>query len=230
MEAVMHAMPSIGAARRCVAVLLVAAGAVCGGAAAEEGPAPATEVQDAAGLDARLAGLRPQVCSRDEVLCRHLKAFANAIPPCFRQGEQLSVGPAYIITADANVAPVEYISIRSQRVRDVTLVQSQHVYTENAEEKQSAEDLVQSIRADSIDPANGLYRYLDSRSAEVPELLAQKEGRTLVVRREGPTLYLRQAGKLLYVAVPDAIVGGTSQSDRIEGIVFAVLPAPASCQ
>lgn len=196
--------------------------------ARESGPA---EVQDEAGLDALINAVRPAVCAQDEVLCRHLKAFSSAVPPCFPQGERLTVGHASVIAADATVTPAEYFALRVERVRDVMLVRSQHVYSENEEEKQAAEDLVHAIRADAIDPDNGLYRYLESRSAEIPQLLAQREQRALVVRREGPALYLRQAGKLVYAAVPDATIGlpGKAQG-TVEGLLFAVLPAVASCQ
>lgn len=187
-------------------------------------------VEDETGLDAQLAALRPVVCSADPVLCRHLKAFAAAMPPCFLQGEQLSVGHAQIIDRDGRITSAEYFAVRALRVRDVTLMQAQHVYSENAQEKQAAEDLVHAVRAGSIDPANPLHQYLESRSGEIPQLLAQREERALVVRQEGPALYLRQAGKLLFVAVPDAVVTPDPGAAPLEGMLFAVLPATASCQ
>ena len=211
------------------AAVLLAGPAWSQAARAEAAPLVLPEDDDA-GLDARLAGLRAGACASDEALCRELEAFAAARPPCFHEGDQLTVGRAYIIAADGAVRPLEYLALEVQRVRDVTLVRMQQVFSENAEEKRAAEDLVQSLRGGAVDPANALYRYLVGREQEVPELLGRQEGRSLVVRREGPSLYLRQAGKLLYAALPDAVVGGTARSDRMEGLVFAVLPAPASCQ
>jgi len=211
-----------------VALCTAAAGWPQGAADPDTAPSPA--VEDEAGLDAHLAALKPAVCASDQSLCRHFKAFAAAMPPCFAQGEHLTVGHAQVIARDGTIAPAEYFAVRAQRARDVILLQTQHVYSENAEEKQAAEDLVLAVRSGSIDPANPLYRYLEGRSGEVPQLLAQRDGRTLVVRHEGPALYLRQAGKLLYVAVPDAVVSPNPQTTPLEGLLFAVLPATASCQ
>jgi hypothetical protein len=190
----------------------------------------AQTAEEEVSVDAQLEALRPAVCAADESLCRHLKAFANGVPPCFGQGDQFTAGHAYLIAEDGTITPAEYYALSIQRVRDVTLVQAQHVYSENAEEEQAAEDLVQSIREGTIDPANALYQYLERRRTDVPELLAEREQRALVVRREGPTLYLRQAGKLVYVATPEASVTVEGTGDRLEGFLFAVLPARSSCQ
>jgi hypothetical protein len=185
---------------------------------------------DETGVDAQLDALRPSVCAADENLCRHLKAFANGIPPCFAQGAQFTAGHAYLIADDGTITPAEYYAVSTQRVRDVTLVQAQHVYSENADEKQAAENLVQSIRAGTVDPSNPLFQYLERRRGEIPELMAEREERGLIVRREGPTLYLRQAGKLLYAAIPDARVTNEGSGEQLEGLLFAVLPARSSCQ
>jgi hypothetical protein len=212
------------------AALLCAASLVTPAHAAEDEMPQVGAVPDESGLDAHLAALRPAICASDELLCRHLKAFANGIPPCFPQGQRLTVGQAQVIADDGAVTASEYFAVRVERVREVTLVQSQHVYSENAEEKQAAEELVQSLKSGVIDPGNALYRYLESRNAEVPQLLAQVERRALVVRSEGPALYLRQAGKLLFAAMPDATISVAGQPEGPPGVLFAVLPAAASCE
>jgi hypothetical protein len=206
----------------CVLVLLAALPA-----RAEETPGQAP---DEPGVDAQLDGLREGVCRADEALCRHVKAFGSAVAPCFPQGDRLSVGQAWLVSEQGDVLPVEYFALHVQRVRDVTLIQSQHVYSENDEEKQAAEDMVAGVRSGKIDPGNALYRYLEGHRADVPQLMAEREGRSLVVRREGPALYLRQAGKVLYVASPGAILSAPGPSGSREGMLFAVLPALASCQ
>jgi hypothetical protein len=194
--------------------------------AQEAPPAP----DDEATLDSRLAALRSKVCEADPELCRDLKAFATANVPCLPQGERLAVGHARLIADDGSVTPAEYFVVRTQRVRDVTLVQSQHIYSENEEEKQAAEALIVSLKAGAADPDNQLFRYLQTRRTEVPELMAQRESRALVVRGEGPTLYLRQAGKLVYAAMPRGRFSSPRQEQARGEILFATLPAPASCQ
>jgi hypothetical protein len=196
------------------------------GAAQEMAPV----ADDEAALDRQLAALRAKVCEADAALCRELKAFASAIPPCLPQGEQLTVGPARLIDEDGAVAPAEYFVLRTQRVRDVTLVQTQHVYSENDEEKQAAEALVLAIKAGTPQPDNLLYRYVQAQRDQVPELMAQREARALVVRSDGPTIYLRQAGKLLFAALPGARLVAQGQEQGRAGVLFATLPAPASCQ
>jgi hypothetical protein len=216
--------------RRMLAAALLCVLALVAPAHGQDEGRPAGAVEDESSLDAYLAGLRQAVCASDEQLCRHLKAFANAIPPCFPQGQGLTVGHAQVITDDGAVTPSEYFAVRVERVRDVTLVQSHHVYSENAEEKQAAEDLVQSLKSGAIDQDNALYRYLESRNAQVPQLLAQVEQRALVVRSEGPVLYLRQAGKLLFAAMPNATVTVAGKPEGPPGVLFAVMQAAASCQ
>ena len=219
-----------GRLRRALTAALVCAAALVAPAHAQDEGTPGGRVEDGSSLDAHLAGLREAVCASDDQLCRHLKAFANAIPPCFPQGQGLTVGHAWVIADDGAVTPSEYFALRVERVRDVTLVQSQHVYSENAEEKQAAEDLVQSLKSGAIDHDNPLYRYLESRKAEVPQLLAQTEQRALVVRSEGPVLYVRQAGKLLFAAMPNATVAVAGQPQGPPGVLFAAMQAAASCQ
>jgi hypothetical protein len=60
--------------------------------------------------------------------------------------------------------------------------------------------------------------------------MAQREVRALVVRSDGPTVYLRQAGKLLFAALPAGRFSGPGQAQARTGLLFATLPAPASCQ
>jgi hypothetical protein len=216
--------------RSWLAGLLLFAAALASGAATAQDSEPAPAAEGESTVDAQLDALKPGVCAANEDLCRHFKAFVTGVAPCLAQGEQFTAGHAYLIADDGTITPAEYYAVNTQRVRDVTLIQAQHVYSENAQEKQAAEDLVQSIRSGAVDPGNPLYQYLQRRRAEIPELLAEREQRTLVVRREGPTLYLRQAGKLLYAAMPDARVTIEATGDRLEGLLFAVLPARSSCQ
>jgi hypothetical protein len=191
---------------------------------------PAPQADDEAALDARLAALRARVCEADSALCRELNAFAGANPPCLPQGERLSVGHARIIDDDAGVTAAEYFVLRTQRVRDVTLVQTQHVYSENEEEKQAAEALILALKAGTPAPDNLLYQYVQAQRQQVPELMAQREARALVVRSEGPTVYLRQAGKLLFAALPGGRFSAPGQAEQRAGVLFVTLPAPASCQ
>jgi hypothetical protein len=216
--------------RRVLAAALLCATTLVALAHAQEEASPAGPVENESSLDAHLAGLREAVCASDQQLCLHLKAFSNAVPPCFPQGQGLTVGHAQVIADDGAVTPSEYFAVRVERVRDVTLVQSHHVYSENAEEKRAAEDLVQSLKSGAIDQDNALYRYLESRNAQVPQLLAQIEQRALVVRSEGPVLYLRQAGKLLFAAMPNATVTVAGKPEGPPGVLFAVMQAAASCQ
>jgi hypothetical protein len=185
---------------------------------------------DEAALDARLTALRSKVCANDAQLCQDLKAFTGANTPCLPQGERLAVGHARIIDDEGGVTPAEYFVVRAQRVRDVTLLQHQHVYSENEAEKQAAEALILGLRAGAVEPDNLLYRYLEAQREQVPELMAQKESRALVVRSEGPALYLRQAGKLLFAALPGGRFAAPGVEQGRAGVLFATLPAPASCQ
>jgi hypothetical protein len=204
-------------------------------AAQPDGPAPqpddpAVQSDDEAALDARLVALHARVCETDAALCRDLKAFVGANPPCLPQGERLSVGHARIIDDDGGVMPAEYFVLRTQRVRDVTLVQTQHVYSENGEEKEAAEALILALKQGAPAPENLLYQYVQAQRDQVTELMAQREARALVVRSEGPTVYLRQAGKLLFAALPGARFSAPGQEQGRPGVLFATLPAPASCQ
>jgi len=190
---------------------------------------PAAQADDEAALDARLAALSARVCEADAALCRDLEAFARANPPCLPQGDRLAVGHARIIDDDGGVTPAEYFVLRTQRVRDVTLVQTQHVYSENAAEKQAAEALILAIKAGTPEPDNLLYRYVQAQRDQVPQLMAQRESQALVVRSEGPTVYLRQVGKVLFAALPGARFSGPGEAQGRAGVLFATLPAPASC-
>ena len=190
----------------------------------------APAIDDEAALDRRLAALRTKVCEAHAALCRELKAFAGAHPPCLPQGERLTVGQAQLIDEDGGVTLAEYLVLRTQRVRDVTLVQVQHVYSENEEEKQAAEALILALKAGPPQPDNLLYRYVQAQRDKVPELMAQREAQALVVRGEGPTLFLRQAGKLLFAALSGAQLSAPGQAQGGAGVLFATLPAPASCQ
>lgn len=187
-------------------------------------------IEDEGGLEARLASLQGRVCAASPGLCPHVEAFLTARQPCLPEGERFTVGHAHLIADDGSVQPVEYFALYAQRAGDVTLIRSHHVFSENAEEKQAAEDLVGSVAAGSVDTGNALYRYLETTGVDVPQLLAHPERRALVVRGEGPALYLRQAGALIYAAMPDAKVAWPGQTERAEGLVFAVLPAVASCR
>ena len=91
--------------RRVLAAALLCATTLVAPAHAQEEGSPAGPVEDGTSLDAHLAGLREAVCASDQQLCRHLKAFANAIPPCFPQGQGLTVGHAQVIADDGAVTP-----------------------------------------------------------------------------------------------------------------------------
>ena len=102
-------------------------------------------------------------------------------------------------------------------------MQTQHVFSENDEEKQAAEALVAAIASGAVDQANPLYRYLAGSGGQIPQLLAQPEERSLVVRAEGPVIYLRQAGKQIYAVLPDR---GHAAGRRPAPGGIAVLGAP----
>jgi hypothetical protein len=176
-----------------------------------------------------LAALEPAVCAADPQLCRVFQAFATASVPCLPEAARLTVGHAYLVDDDARVQSAEYFVLRSYRAGDVALVQTQHVFSENQEEKQAAEALVAGIQRGVLDQANPLYTYLDDNSGRVPQLLAQPEGRSLVVRAEGPLIFLRQAGNRLYAVLPETVVTRPDGAGRMSGLLFSVLPAPAGC-
>jgi hypothetical protein len=210
--------------------LLIAAASAAGVARAQE----RTEEMPAAILDAerlerQIAALQPAVCAAELRLCNELEAFAKAAGPCFPEAERLTVGHAYLIEDDGKVRPAEYFVLRSYRAGEVTLVQTQHVFSENEEEKQAAEALVAGLKGGALDHANPLYRYLAENSGRVPHLLAHPQGRSLVVRAEGPTIYLRQTGRQLYAVLPEAVVTRPDAAQRVAGLLFSVLPAPALC-
>jgi hypothetical protein len=213
--------------------LLVAAvvGSAAGAARAQEQteqlPAAAAD-EDA--LVRQMAALEPAVCAADPQLCADFRAFASAAAPCLPDAAQLTVGHAYLVDDEARVQPAEYFVLRSYRAGDVTLVQTQHVFSENAEEKQAAEALVAGIQRGVLDQANPLYVYVDKNSERVPQLLAQPEGRSLVVRAEGPLIFLRQAGAKLYAVLPETVVTRPDGAERKAGLLFSVLPAPTRCE
>jgi hypothetical protein len=214
-----------------IAALLLAALAttVLRCAAAQQESTDTQGPKGEAALDEYLGELRPRACAADPGLCPDLKSFAIAGRPCLPEGERLYVGHAYLIDDEGTVRPAEYLVLRSVRAQDVTLVQTQHVYSENEGEKQAAEALIRQTQEGVIDEANPLYRYIAERGGQVPQLLAEPEPRSLVVRAEGPVVYLRQFGKRVYAVLPRAVVSvpGVTQTSR--GLVFAVLPAPEAC-
>ncbi len=192
--------------------------------------ASAARAQDDAAVDAQIAALQPAVCQSQPEICAGLKAFVDAVAPCIPEGERLTVGHAYLIQDDGTVRPVEYFVLRTQRVGDTTLVQTQHVFSENDEERQAAEALVASIAAGAADPANPLYRYLAGSSGQIPQLLAQPQERSVVVRAGGPVIYLRQGGKQIYAVLPETVVTRPDGGERQAGLLLAVLPALAACE
>jgi hypothetical protein len=205
---------------------LLAAAAVGFAAAAGQ----AQEQTDEAALERQIAALEPAVCAAQPQLCTELKAFAKAGTPCVPEGDQFTVGHAYLIGDDGTVRPAEYFVLRTQRSSELTLVQTQHVFSENAQEKEAAEALIAGIAKGQVDQTNPLYRYLISSSGQVPQLLAEPAARSLVVRAEGPVVYLRQDGKQLYSAVPDTVVRQPGGGLQGAGLLFCVLPAPTVCE
>jgi hypothetical protein len=214
-----------------IAALLAAAvvGLAAGAAPAQEQTEEPGAVTDEQSLDRRMAALEPAVCAAEPQLCSDFQAFATAGSPCLPETARLTVGHAYLVADEGRVQAAEYFVLRSFRAGDVTLVQTQHVFSENEEEKQAAEALVAGIRRGVLDQANPLYSYLDKNSGRVPQLLAQQEGRSLVVRAEGPLIFLRQAGQQLYAVLPETVVTRADAAERMAGLLFSVLPAPARC-
>lgn len=190
----------------------------------------AGRAQDEESVEHHIAGVQSAVCKAQPQLCGELQAFADAVIPCIPEGEWLTVGHAYLIGDDGTAHAAEYFVLRTQRVGVTTLVQTQHVFSENAEEKQAAEALIAAIASGSVDPANPLYRYLAGSGGQIPQLLVQPEGRSLVVRADGPVIYLRQAGKRIYSVMPDTVVTRPGGGERLVGILFAALPALAVCE
>ena len=180
-------------------------------------------------LDALLANLHDRACASSAELCGELKAFAAGARPCFPSGDRLAVGHAYLIADDGKVSPAQYFVVHTVRTGDTTLIQTQHVYAENADEVRAAEDLIQALASDAVDQNNALYRYIRSRAASIPQLLAEDEARSAVVRTQGPPLYLRQAGENLYVVVPGATLTQPGQRAPLEGMTFSVIPHPGRC-
>jgi len=192
--------------------------------------ASAARAQDDAAVDHQVAALQPAVCQSQPDICSALKAFADAVAPCVPEGERLSVGHAYLIQDDGTVRPAEYFVLRSQRLGETILVQTQHVFSENDEERKAAEALVASIVAGAADPANPLYRYLVQSSGQIPQLMAQPQERSLVVLAEGPVIYLRQGGRQIYAVLPETVVTRPDGGGRQAGLLLAVLPALAACE
>ena len=205
-----------------IAMLVIAAVAAVGPAAGR--------AQDEEALEDRIAAVQPALCRAQPQLCGELKAFMDAVTPCVPDGERLTVGHAYLIEDDGAVHPAEYFVLRTQRVGGTTLVQTQHVFSENEEEKQAAEALIAGIGSGSLDQANPLYRYLAGSGGRMPQLLAQPQQRSLVVRAEGPVIYLRQAGKRIYSVMPETVVTRPGGGEPQAGMLFAVLPALAVCE
>lgn len=199
-------------------------------AAAVAGTPAAGRAQDEEAVERHIVALEPMVCQSQPQLCHELKAFVDAVVPCVPEEARLSVGHAYLIEDDGTVRPAEFFVLRTQRVGDTMLVQTQHVFSENEDERKAAEALVASIAGGAADQANPLYRYLVGSGGQVPQLLAQPEERSLVVRAEGPVIYLRQSGKQIYAVLPGTIVTRPDGSGRQAGLLFSVLPALAVCE
>jgi hypothetical protein len=192
--------------------------------------APRGHAQEEPTLAQQIAPAHAAVCQAQAPLCGELKAFAAGSVPCVPEGEHLSVGHAYMIADDGRVEPIEYFVLRTQRASDLLLVQTQHVFSENAQEKEAAEALVKSIAAGRVDEANALYQYLARSGGQAPQLLARPEQGALVVRAEGPVIYLRQSGDQIFAVLPDAVVVPPDSGARRAGLLFAVLPALAACK
>ncbi len=215
-----------------LAVLLGAALVLLGPpvATAQSEEAPPTGPDNEADLDAMLGQLREPACASNAQLCAELDGFASGKRPCFASGDQIAVGHAYLIDDKGAVVPAQYFVVRSVRSGRTTLLQTQHVYAENADETRAAEDLIEAIKAGAVDQNNPLYQYIRGRSADIPQLLPENGARSAVVRSTGPTLFLRRAGDNLYVAVPGATLSLPGQSGSPEGLVFAVLPGAGRCR
>lgn len=212
------------------ALLLAALAAVAFRHAAAQGEPTETQgPKGEAALDEYLGELQPRACAADPGLCQDLKGFAIAGRPCLPEGEQLYVGHAYLIDDEGAVRAAEYFVLRSVRAEEVTLVQTQHIYSENEGEKKAAEALIRQIQEGVIDEANPLYRYIVERGGRVPQLLAEPEPRSLVVRAEGPVVFLRQSGKRLYAVLPRAVVSVPGAAQTSVGLLFAVLPSQVAC-
>lgn len=181
-------------------------------------------------LEGHLAEIRPVVCAGDSRLCADLEAFAGATPPCFSDGERIIVGHAYLLGDDGHVLPAEYFVLQSQTAGEVTLVQTRQVFSESAQEKEAAEAFIVGLREGRLDTDNALYRYLSSDDSAPPQVMGEREQRSLVVRGKGPAIYLRQAGKLIYAAIPEVAVRPPGNTEPQAGVLFAVLPAPAACE
>ncbi len=190
----------------------------------------AGHAQDDEALERQVAAVGPAVCQTQPQLCSELQAFMDAATPCIPEGERLTVGHAYLIEDDGTARPAEYFVLRTQRVGETILVQTQQVFSENEEEKRAAEALIAAIGSGSVDQANPLYRYLAGTGGQISQLLAQPDGRSLVVRAEGPVVYLRQAAKRIYAVMPDTVVTRPDGGLRQAGMLFAVLPALAVCE
>jgi hypothetical protein len=199
-------------------------------AAAVAGTSTGGRAQDEQALERHIAALQPAVCQSQPQVCNELQAFVDAVVPCVPEDERLTVGHAYLIEDDGTVRPAEYFVLRIQRVGDTTLVQTQHVFSENEDERKAAEALVAAIAGGAPDQANPLYRYLAESGGQIPQLLAQPEQRSLVVRAEGPVIYLRQSGKQIYAVLPGTVVTRPDGGGRQAGLLFSVLPALAICE
>ena len=116
--------------------------------------ASVARAQDDAAVDGQIAALKPAVCRSQPEICSALNAFVDAVAPCIPEGERLTVGRAYLIQDDGTARPAEYFALRTQRVGDTVLVQTQHVFSENDEERQAAEALVASIAAGAAEDAD----------------------------------------------------------------------------
>jgi hypothetical protein len=191
---------------------------------------PGAHAQDEPGLEQQVVPVQAAVCQGQGRLCGELKAFAAGVVPCVPEGERLTVGHAYMIADDGRVEPIEYFALRTQRAGELMLVQTQHVFSENEDEKAAAEALIKSIAAGGVDESNALYQYLARSGDQPPQLLAQPEQRALVVRAEGPVIYLRQSGSQIFAVLPDAVVVPPDGGRRQSGLLFAALPALAACE
>lgn len=191
---------------------------------------PGGHAQDEPGLEQQIAPVQAAVCQDQGRLCDALKAFAAGGVPCVPEGERLTAGPAYMIADDGRAEPIEYFVLRTQRAGDLTLVQTQHVFSENAEEKQAAEALIDGIASGVVDEANALYVYLARSGSQAPQLLAQPEQGALAVRAEGPVIFLRQSGNQIFAVLPDAVVVPPDGGPRRVGLLLAMLPAFAACK
>jgi hypothetical protein len=190
----------------------------------------AAQSETGVGLDALLAGAREAVCAKGSPSCQALQAAAQGDEPCLREGRSLTVGHAVLIGADGAVTDAEYLVLLIQRAGDVVLLERRHIYSENQQEKDAAEDLIRAVQDNAPDSGNALYRYITSGASNSPQLLAVPGQRALVVQAEGPPLYLRQNERLLYAVVPGAAEVFPGEQQAREGILFAVLPVVPGCR